>query len=231
MRPDFTWDGAVNARPIAGDIYRMGRREWLTASGWEQLKAAGVRTVIDLRLPSERGKRATDPEVAAAAMAGIEIIELPLEDEGNSQYWALCQPYMNSPAHYVHVLKYFPERVAAVFSALAKASGPTAIHCSAGRDRTGLISTLLLLLLDKREDALEQDELAVRGINSYRLIAPRKHPYEHFMAEAELRGELSSRAADLTNFFEFFEATSVEQWLLGAGVDLSELELLKTRHG
>ena len=30
------WDGAVNAWHVAGGIYRMGRREWLTEAGWQQ---------------------------------------------------------------------------------------------------------------------------------------------------------------------------------------------------
>ena len=31
------WDGAVNAWHVAGDVFRMGRREWLTEAGWRQV--------------------------------------------------------------------------------------------------------------------------------------------------------------------------------------------------
>lgn len=226
MRPDFTWEGAVNARPIAGDIHRMGRREWLTASGWEQLKADGVRTVIDLRLPSERGKRATDPEVAAAAMAGIDIIELPLEDEGKSQYWALCQPYMNSPAHYVHVLNHFPERVAAVFSALADAPGAVVLHCSAGRDRTGLVATMLVALLGGGDDAFDQDRQAVEGINKWRLVAPTKHPYEFHMGAEQLEASVAARALALRSFLQNLD---VREFLVTNGVTEKQLDEIAQR--
>ena len=49
-----SWDGAVNAWRVAGSVYRMGRREWLTAAGWQEAYRDGVRTVIDLRNPGER---------------------------------------------------------------------------------------------------------------------------------------------------------------------------------
>ncbi|HET6269771.1 MAG TPA: protein-tyrosine-phosphatase, partial [Arthrobacter sp.] len=32
----MAWDGAVNAWHVAGEVYRMGRREWLTEAGWQQ---------------------------------------------------------------------------------------------------------------------------------------------------------------------------------------------------
>ena len=55
------WDGAVNAWHVAGAVFRMGRREWLTEAGWQQAYDGGIRTVVDLRNPEERRRRDTDP--------------------------------------------------------------------------------------------------------------------------------------------------------------------------
>src|SRR6478736_6871249 len=57
------WDGAVNAWHVAGDVYRMGRREWLTEDGWRQAYLHGIRTVVDLRNEAEIRRRETDPPV------------------------------------------------------------------------------------------------------------------------------------------------------------------------
>ena len=67
------WDGAVNAWRIAGDVYRMGRHEWVTEAGWRQMYDDGVRTVIDLRASRERRQRDTDPQVPDDAKARIAV--------------------------------------------------------------------------------------------------------------------------------------------------------------
>src|SRR5439155_13393284 len=74
------WDGAVNARHVAGGVYRMGRREWLTETGWQQAYDDGVRTVVDLRNPREVRRRDTDPAVAEAAWSGVTIVSVPTEE-------------------------------------------------------------------------------------------------------------------------------------------------------
>jgi protein-tyrosine phosphatase len=39
------WEGAVNARLLIGDIYRMGRSEWLTENG--RSRRTAHRTMVD----------------------------------------------------------------------------------------------------------------------------------------------------------------------------------------
>ena len=79
------WDGAVNAWHVAGDVYRMGRREWLTEAGWRQAHAHGIRTVVDLRNEAEIRRRETDPQVGAAALAGFDVVLAPTEDPANTR--------------------------------------------------------------------------------------------------------------------------------------------------
>src|SRR6478735_10697988 len=71
------WDGAVNAWHVAGDVFRMGRREWLTEAGWRQVHRRGIRTVIDLRNEAEIRRRETDPPVRAEALAGFDVVLAP----------------------------------------------------------------------------------------------------------------------------------------------------------
>lgn len=220
------WDGAINARRIAGDIYRMGRREWLSSKGWQQAYNDGVRTVVDLRSPSEIGRRPTDPVVEHSAFAGMAILSLPLEDLSNGEYKELCQPYMNHPAYYADVLRLFPRQVADIFSALALAEGAVLMHCSAGRDRTGLVATLLLALIGRPAEGFEQDQLAVRGINNWRLVAPTKHPYEFHMDDSELSVDIAERARSLAVFMENLD---VRAYLMANGLSTEQLDVIVER--
>ena len=74
------WDGAVNAWHVAGDVYRMGRREWLTEGGWRQAYRRGIRTVVDLRNAAEIRRRETDPPVPEAALAGFDVVLVPSDE-------------------------------------------------------------------------------------------------------------------------------------------------------
>ncbi|MFW0772840.1 tyrosine-protein phosphatase [Paenarthrobacter nitroguajacolicus] len=137
------WDGAVNAWRIAGDVYRMGRHEWVTESGWQQMYDDGVRTVIDLRASRERRLRDTDTLVPDEAKVRIDVVHCPTEDPDHSDFDELFGPYLKDPAQYGDYLHLFGDKIAAVFKAIAASPGKVVVHCSAGRDRSGVIAVML----------------------------------------------------------------------------------------
>lgn len=223
---DVHWDGAINARRIAGVFYRMGRHEWLTDLGWEQLRESGVDRVIDLRNPGEIKRREHDPVVATSSLNGIKIFNLPLESPGNEQFEAVAVPYMNHTGMYQMVCEEFGDHLVAVFANLAQTRTGAVVHCSAGRDRSGLVATLLLDLAGRREDILAHDEAAVRGINEWHRVSPRKHPYESHQVQPELSESIALRAEALTNFLSWLG--SAEDYLLAQGLREEDLTSLKT---
>ena len=181
----ISWDGFHNTRDLGGLPTRHGRATrhgafirsadlcFVTAQGWDAAYAAGVRTVLDLRNEDEirpdPGRDLTGPGGAAAlpsAVAGVSPhpgtarLEVPLDGVEDVEFWEQVtrRGLDGTPLYFQPFLERKAERCAAVFTALAQA-GPGGIlfHCGAGRDRTGLISLLLLALAGVEEDAIAED--------------------------------------------------------------------------
>jgi protein-tyrosine phosphatase len=223
------WDGAVNAWHVAGDVYRMGRREWLTEAGWQQAYDAGIRTVIDLRNEEERRGRDTDPPVSAAVLAAFDVVLAPTEDPGNSEFRAICGPYLNNPAAYADNARLFPEKLAGVFKAVAAAQGGVVIHCSAGRDRSGMVAAMLQDLAGDPDDAIVLGyQRSVRAINEYRRFAAVPHPHERYLPDEVLVPLLEFRGGSL---LQFVRSLKTEEYLRRHGVTDTELAAILGKLG
>jgi protein-tyrosine phosphatase len=90
----------------------------------------------------------------------LTTLHLPLDGVEDTELWQdwRGRPEFGTPLYYRPFLDHFPERTAAVFTAIARAeSGGVAVHCGIGRDRTGLIALMLLALA-----GADPDEIAAR---------------------------------------------------------------------
>ncbi len=205
MRVD--WEGAVSAARVGPTVFRMGRREALTEAGWHQARAAGVRSLVDLRTEEERGRRDSDPDVAAAATAGITIVLAPTETavpEFGDRFGA----YLSTPAHYPHYLELFGARVTRAVVAVAEAPGCVVVHCSAGRDRTGLVIALAQRVAGvPLDDVVAGWREAAGGVNAYRMDHP--HPREPFLVGADWTAYIEPRVAALRWFLVGLDARSL----------------------
>ena len=135
-----TADGRVVRR---GALVRADALERLTAAGWRALEAHGVRTVVDLRNADEIGAD------AAPRPAGLTTVRLALDRIEDREFWDRWSdgPVFGTPLYYRPHLDRFAHASAAVVAAIAHAApGGVAYHCAGGRDRTGMITILLLAL-------------------------------------------------------------------------------------
>ena len=200
----LAWDGCWNVRDLGGLLTTDGRpirrgaivrsdsANRLTATGWSALLAHGVRTIVDLR--------DADEYVADASPRSAELttVCVPLEDRTDAAFWDRWRHLSGTPLYYRALLERWPERFAAVFAAIADADpGGVLIHCAAGRDRTGLVTLLLLALAGVPPDEIASDY----ALSAERLRVRWNHegrPDEDLSAQELLRtANASARSAIL----------------------------------
>lgn len=216
------WDGAVNGWRVNDGLFRMGRHEAVTTQGWRQAHTDGVRRVVDLRSPREHGRRPGDPE---AVIEGIEVVSRPTEDADSPEFAQRFSPYLESPADYADYLDLFADRVVAALLAVAKAPGGVVVHCSAGRDRTGLVVTLGQLYAGVPTGRIEAGWVkAAEGINDFH--RDHFHPREGYMTGDAWRVYLTPRVEGLRAFMR-----SVDPDALFArhGVSAAQRESIRRR--
>ena len=236
-----SWDGAVNARDLGGlptttgatepsRVFRMARSEGLTEAGWRQAYDEGVRTIVDLRNIEERQRRPSDPDVCDALLARFFVINAPTEDPSDAEFLRVCAPVLNSPQSYRDNLRLWPEKFAIIFRAIAASEGAVVIHCSAGRDRTGMVSMVLLSLAGVAPEAIADDhELAVRAIEDHARVAEtpgEPRPEWEQRTEAEFEHWVAHTRAELIRALEGFDAA---RYLRGAGLTEAEVDAIHDR--
>jgi protein tyrosine/serine phosphatase len=154
------WDACYNARDVGGyPLAGGGQTRWgrlvradnlrrLSARGRAALLASGVRTVIDLRSPSELGidPYPFPPPGAAGATPGAPAYRnLPVLDPAAAAEAAAVGEATTVEAMYAAVLAHGHARLGAILRAVATApAGGVLVYCHGGKDRTGVVTALVL---------------------------------------------------------------------------------------
>ncbi|MFN8531926.1 MAG: tyrosine-protein phosphatase [Dehalococcoidia bacterium] len=252
MTRHLAWDGCFNARDLGGWCTVDGRRvtwgqlirsdalDHLTPAGWDAVMAYGIRTVIDLRSDVER------PSKPIALPAGLTAIHVPLEDLTDAEFWEEWLGHTHSPHYYAAFVARYPTRLAAVIRAVAQAQpGGVVIHCAVGRDRTGLVSILLLALVG----VLPADIIADYALTAERLhliyanetrAAALQAAGQRVLAQIRAHGArlsidgntppvVRSPATDRDGILHLLETVNVESLLLSGGLTTAEIKAVCDR--
>jgi protein-tyrosine phosphatase len=132
-----------------GLVYRSSNLVALTPKDYELLNSLGLKLLCDLRRPSER---VNAPTVWQGA-PGPEFLLAPILSDNDAPGTSRIED-----AYRRFVLE-FTASYAAVFQRLARADLPMVTHCTAGQDRTGVFSAVLLTMLGVPKDTVVQDYL------------------------------------------------------------------------
>ncbi|TMS00449.1 tyrosine-protein phosphatase [Nonomuraea basaltis] len=156
-------------------LYRADSLGWLAGADLTTFRALRVRTVIDLRHPAEVEKSGRVPEAEGQRYHNLPIegrrwdTAVYTEELGVGRY--LADRYLEVAEDGVENIKTALERIAKADNA------PVVIHCAAGKDRTGILTALILSLAGVSEDDIVAD-YALTGLATDRFIADwrRRHP-------------------------------------------------------
>lgn len=223
--PELQWGALPNVRDVGGvgsvalgRVIRSPRLDELDDHA--HLTAAGVTTVIDLRN--------ADEVVPLQLPDGVIRIACPVERPDDEVFLAEWRGRLNSPAYYGYVLQRWPELFVAVFRAVASAPpGAVLIHCAGGRDRTGLVTAMLLQLADVPDDDIVADYVAgVRAMNAHFAASPR--PHEPARDAASLEEWVAETTAALRSFLAGLDAGA---YLLEHGLSEREIITIRARLG
>lgn len=135
-------------------LYRGEVPSRLTEMEWEKMKELGVRTVIDLRSPMEQRAEAYE------APEGMEKIPYPLQQYewkintekklSEEELIELAKASFGESLSvgYVKMIEDAPERMVYLIQTIADRlrKGAVFYHCTAGKDRTGVLSAMIYLL-------------------------------------------------------------------------------------
>ena len=166
MSRSLSWDGFLNVRDLGGlPLIRGGRTRYgrvarseaphfLTERGWRELHDHGVRTLIDLRCPTEGEYDARD---------GVRRVGAPLFRVDDPKFNARVRGLRDTGAFYRVLVDFCHDTITRAVAEVADApEGGVLIHCHAGRDRTGVVSAVVLALAGVPADAIADDYVATR---------------------------------------------------------------------
>jgi protein-tyrosine phosphatase len=203
-------EGAPNFRDVGGYgaagggtirrgvLYRSGALGRLTEADVDALNRLGAWTIVDLRHEGERIAAPTHARLSAAAVHSLPmgsghgaapvprpaLLTVP-DATAEQAVEAIKTSYRNS----IHDYRY---RFLALFDLLlAGTPGPAVVHCTAGKDRTGISVAVVLLALGVDREAVIEDYCAT---SRYLDAAWREHILAAMLDDP---GQVNRRVADV----------------------------------
>lgn len=244
MNPPIRLKGAGNFRDFGGyatadgrhvkhrRLFRSEALHQLTSEDYTQLNDLGIGLVCDLRSDLERSHKPTTWPAAPLPTTLMMDVNVDLRVESCE----LSDILRDDPSErgamkmMLHAYRFIPaalsRHLATLFATFAKQGlAPLIVHCSAGKDRTGVLSALLLLLLDVPREQVLADYLKTdQHLNTAKLAADLARQLELVLGQAPAAAvvELIAgvRAIYLETAIESIESGygSVEAYFAAAGV-------------
>ncbi|MEF9880247.1 MAG: tyrosine-protein phosphatase [Clostridia bacterium] len=224
-------DGPQNFRDLGGFmnqngkavkwniLYRSDAMSTLSQNDCATLEKLNIKTVIDLRGSSEQKAMPNHlPEgvrTFSCPMIGEEQVNIdhPLD---SSFAKSLKMSYLNMIGENAALIGTAVKHVIESID-----QGAVVFHCTAGKDRTGVLAAVLFLLLGVSEEDITADYQVsytynAKGINRMAESIPQLMTYIKHAGEDSM---LKSQPQNIQGIFETLNEKTISQWLEDAGVD------------
>ena len=184
-------NGAVNARHLGGYASRYGsgstrdftlfRSDYpgeMNEQDLDKLYELGVRTFIDIRSESELLRNPTMPR----GDTRFQVLHRPLLGFDASPTGAASLDIDDMRVFYRDILDTCQIPLRSVFDVLLDTDGACFYYCTAGKDRTGIVSMLMLLLAGVSREDVTRDYLYTQV-----LLEPKRAAFAASMPDAARR--------------------------------------------
>lgn len=237
----ITFDACFNFRDLGGyetvdgrsvrwgAVFRSGSLHRMTTADVEVASRLEMRTVIDLRSTAER-----DRDGSYADSSDIALHHAPLFENDDLPFtWAEIDTPAPPPGEdYLAIADKGAQSLAAALRVIAGGDHAVVFHCAAGKDRTGILSALLLSCLGVPDHSIVADyQLSDLSIAPFEKWAKVNAPEEAAEAAARPPWLVHSSGSIMQGFFDRLRCRdgSIENFLVRAGIERSVTQALRTR--
>jgi protein-tyrosine phosphatase len=240
----ISFDACFNFRDLGGyrtgegrfvrwqRLYRSDALHRLSEQDVETFAAMGLRTVIDLRSKTEvddHGRAPDAPDRDWHHVPMLDDIKLAPTDPAEEPL-ELREP-MAPGEGYLLMAENFAPSIAQVFELLSEESRyPAVFHCTAGKDRTGVLAALILEVLGVADETIAEDygltELARERTMAW--ITVHEPDYAAYLDQIPVEFRIAT-PEKMLGLLERLRAKygSVPEFLAAIGVPLPRLDRLR----
>ncbi len=225
-------EGSWNVRDLGGyptangrvtrwrGVIRAGNLDKVSPAGQRALLDYGVRTIIDLRDVNE----VRDYPDVFAQSTEIVYRHLPVENVGSP-----IIP-MRLDEFYFMYLGSYQLNIGAIISAIAESEPGVLVHCFAGKDRTGIISALLLGAVGVPDEVIAEDYALTSERISHLVEEWRKFAIQHGQDMEAFENAVSSEATTMLATLKHIEDAygGVYSYLEACGVTDEQLSRIQS---
>jgi protein-tyrosine phosphatase len=208
-----------------GRLYRSDSLHRITETDQAAFTALGIRTVIDLRRPSEVSRDGRVPAYDGLVYRNIHPEhqnwdQVPYDPDEDMARWLADR--------YAALAETGTAGVAEAVGLIAdSADAPVVVHCVAGKDRTGIVCGLTLSVLGVADADIAADyALTTEASARFNAWFTAAHPDVGPLPPAYLASPAEAMHLFLTELREGYG--SVEGYLRQAGVTAAQLDALRT---
>lgn len=214
----------------SGRIFRSGALERMSEADSQWLAAElAIHTILDLRhideLSLRQGPHPLEERVRPHSIFPESIRQEDLIAELNGLYGAGI-----SPQRYLHYLEIGGDRLASAFQLFAEEDNyPFLVHCTAGKDRTGVLLALIMDVLGCSDEDIAA-EYGLSDANTDALIAYLVASGRQLEgSEAEIRARLATPPEKMAGFMQLLREKygSAADFLRSQGVSDEEIQRVR----